>query len=402
MGVMDSSGQSVIVAMSGGVDSSVAAAMLLEQGYRVTGVFMCLGTAGAAGGLDGGAADRGSRGCCSPQDAADARRVAERLGIELYVLNMADEFGPIIEDFAREYAAGRTPNPCIHCNARIKFGRLIRHADSMGVRYVATGHYARMVSSEPRPEGSGLSVERWGQTPISNGEIGVSPHFSPHSPLHFSPLIARGLARGKDQSYALFGIARENLGRILLPVGIVPDKPSLRRRALELGLAVHDKPDSQEICFVPDDDYVSLLARLAPRALTPGPVVDSSGKLLGRHEGYARFTIGQRKGLRIAGPVPMYVTKIDPATATVTLGPREEVLGTRLRAAGANWHADVSGAFDATVQIRYNHAGAPARVTVTSPDTFEVEFAQPVPAITPGQAAVVYGGDQMLGGGWIV
>jgi tRNA-specific 2-thiouridylase len=420
---MDTSGQSVIVAMSGGVDSSVAAAMLLEQGYRVTGVFMCLGTAGAAGGLDGGAADRGSRGCCSPQDAADARRVAERLGIELYVLNLADEFGPIIEDFAREYVAGRTPNPCIHCNARIKFGRLIRHADSLGIRYVATGHYARMVFGEPRPEGSGLSgeprtgvsgfpgePEKRGQTPIfhtdpqrANGEIGVSPHFS--------PLIARGLARGKDQSYALFGIARENLGRILLPVGMVPDKPSLRRRAMELGLAVHDKPDSQEICFVPDDDYVSLLARLAPRALAPGPVVDSSGKLLGRHEGYARFTIGQRKGLRIAGPVPMYVTRIDPATATVTLGPREEVLGTRLRAVRANWHVDVANVaqppsavvrpFKATVQIRYNHAGAPARVTVTSPDTFEVEFAQPVPAITPGQAAVVYDGDRMLGGGWI-
>ena len=394
---MDSSGQSVIVAMSGGVDSSVAAAMLLEHGYRVTGVFMCLGTAGAAGGLDGGAADRGSRGCCSPQDAADARRVAERLGIELYVLNLADEFGPIIENFAREYAAGRTPNPCIHCNARIKFGRLIRHADSMGVAHVATGHYARMVSSEPRPEGSGLEgiARRPSLAAASEGGRQGWP------PPILTPLIARGLARGKDQSYALFGIARENLGRILLPVGMVPDKPSLRQRALELGLAVHDKPDSQEICFVPDDDYVSLLARLSPQALTPGPVVDSSGKLLGRHEGYARFTIGQRRGLRIAGPVPMYVTKIDPATATVTLGPREEVLGTRLRAAGANWHASVSGAFDATVQIRYNHPGAPARVTVTSPDTFEVEFAQPVPAITPGQAAVVYDGDLMLGGGWI-
>jgi tRNA-specific 2-thiouridylase len=273
----------------------------------------------------------------------------------------------------------------------------------------------------PVPDLPLIAREKKGQTPIfhtdpqrANGEIGVSPHFS--------PLIARGLARGKDQSYALFGIARENLGRILLPVGMVPDKPSLRRRALELGLAVHDKPDSQEICFVPDDDYVSLLARLAPQALTPGPVIDSSGKLLGRHEGYARFTIGQRKGLRIAGPVPMYVTKIDPATATVTLGPREEVLGTRLRAASANWHVDVANvaqppaavgvnvaqppsavgrSFDATVQIRYNHSGAPARVTVTSPETFEVEFAQSVPAITPGQAAVVYDGDQMLGGGWI-
>ena len=169
-------------------------------------------------------------------------------------------------------------------------------------------------------------------------------------------LIARAAARAKDQSYALFAVSRESLGRILLPVGDVGDKQSLRRRARELGLPVHDKPDSQEVCFVPDDDYVSLLARLAPEALRSGQVLDSSGKVLGRHEGYARFTIGQRKGVRIAGKTPMYVTRIDPATATVTLGPRSDLACRRLRAARANWHASVSGEFDAIVQIRYNHA----------------------------------------------
>ncbi len=299
----------VLVAMSGGVDSSVAAAMLLEQGCDVTGVFMCLGTAGASGGLDSPAADRASKGCCSPQDAADARRVADCLGIDLFVLNLADEFGAVVDDFVREYSAGRTPNPCIHCNARIKFGRLLHHAEAVGADYVATGHYARIVESA---SDRSLPVAARGTAPR---------------------LIARAAARAKDQSYALFAVSRESLGRILLPVGDVGDKQSLRRRARELGLPVHDKPDSQEVCFVPDDDYVSLLARLAPEALRSGQVLDSSGKVLGRHEGYARFTIGQRKGVRIAGKTPMYVTRIDPATATVTLGPRSDLACRRLRAA---------------------------------------------------------------------
>ena len=343
--------------MSGGVDSAVAASMLIDAGYEVTGVFMCLGIAGGA--------DTGSRGCCSPADAADARRVAEMLGIDLFVLDLSDAFAPLIADFAAEYATGRTPNPCIHCNTQIKFGRLLNRADSLGVDYIATGHYARIVEFQGRPA------------------------------------IARAAADSKDQSYALFGIPRDVLGRILLPVGEIEDKPAVRDIALGLGLVVHDKADSQEICFAPDDNYVSILESLAPEALAPGDIVDACGTVLGRHDGYGRFTIGQRRGLRIAAGVPMYVTKIDPASATITIGPRDEVMSRQLKASCANWHCDPPRQFSATVQIRYNHPGASAEVRLTSDETFEVEFHEPVSAIAPGQAAVIYDGDRMLGGGWI-
>ena len=353
----NANGRKVIVAMSGGVDSAVAASMLIEAGYDVTGAFMCLGRAGGA--------DTGSRGCCSPADAADARLVADTLGIDLFVLDLCDAFAPLIADFASEYASGRTPNPCIHCNTQIKFGRLLARADSLGADYIATGHYARIVEFDGRSA------------------------------------IARAAADGKDQSYALFGIPREILGRILLPVGDIEDKTSVRDIARDLGLVVHDKPDSQEICFAPDDNYVSILESLAPQALTPGDIVDSSGAVLGRHDGYGRFTIGQRRGLRIAAGVPMYVTKIDPATATVTIGPRDEVMSRRLKASRANWHCEAPERFSATVQIRYNHSPRRAEVRLTGDDTFEAEFHEPVSAITPGQAAVIYDGDRLLGGGWI-
>ena len=343
--------------MSGGVDSSVAARLLIEAGYRVTGVFMCLGSAGRQAG--------DSRGCCSPQDAADARRVAEALGIELYVLNLEDLFAPIINDFVAEYARGRTPNPCIHCNARIKFGRLVERAHQLGIDYVATGHHARMTQARGRRA------------------------------------IARGRARNKDQSYALFAVDPDVLPRMLLPVGELADKARLREIARELGLNVHDKPDSQEVCFVPDDDYVALLRQRAPQAMTPGNIVDAGGRVVGTHDGYAQFTIGQRRGLRVAAGVPLYVTAIDPETATVTIGPREAASGATLTASRANWHLDTPETFDATVQIRYNHPGAAACVRVTAADAFNVEFTEPVHAITPGQAAVVYDGDVMLGGGWI-
>jgi len=349
--------EKVIVAMSGGVDSSVAAALLQRAGYDVTGVFLCLGRAGA---------DRDSSGtCCSPPDAADARRIAEKLGIDLLVLDAADAFERIIDYFVAEYARGRTPNPCIHCNTLIKFGRLIELADSLGAGYVATGHHAQLLHLE--------------------GALAV----------------ARGKDRRKDQSYALFAVARENLRRMLLPIGLINDKSRVRAVARELDLNVHDKPDSQEICFVADDDYVALLLRRAPEALRPGKIVNSAGEVLGSHDGFAKFTIGQRRGLGVAGGVPMYVTDIDPASATVTIGPRDEVMAGRLRASGANWHCDPPADFDAVVQVRYNHCGAPGRVRITGDDTFEVDFAAGVAAVTPGQAAVVYEGDRLLGGGWI-
>ncbi len=342
--------------MSGGVDSSVAAALLKESGCEVTGVFMCLGSEGA--GDD-------SRGCCSPADAADARRVAQTLGIDMFVLNLQKEFAPIIDYFVAEYAAGRTPNPCIHCNTVLKFGRLIEYADSLGIDKVVTGHHARIMDCD-------------GQA-----------------------AICRAIDVKKDQSYALFGIAKSNLSRIVLPIGEIADKRRVRQIARQMGLNVHDKPDSQEICFVADDDYVAFLAAKAPHALRGGEIVDSAGKVLGEHDGYARFTIGQRRGLRIAAGEPRYVTHIDPVTARVTIGPREEIMTRSCAAAGAKWHCSVEDEFDAIVQIRYNHAGAPGRVKLTSPSSFTVEFAQDVSAVTPGQAAVIYDGDRLLGGGWI-
>jgi len=355
--VMSSAERKVIVAMSGGVDSSVAAAGLLEAGYDVTGVFMCLGAAGPSDGRD--------HRCCSPEDAADARRVAGVLGIDLYVLDLADAFRPIIDNFLAEYSRGRTPNPCVHCNSRIKFGRLMRRARELGAGGVATGHHARIVVRD------GL------------------------------PAIARGLAAAKDQSYALFAVGGELLGRMLLPIGQIAGKGRVRRIARGLGLKVHDKAESQEVCFVPDDDYAALLRARAPEAMRPGRIVSSAGELLGEHDGYGQFTIGQRRGLKVAAGEPMYVTHIDAATATVTIGPQQEVPGESLTASGANWQCEVREAFDATVQIRYGHRGCLGRVRITGPGTFAVNFAEKAWAITPGQAAVVYDGDVLLGGGWI-
>jgi tRNA-specific 2-thiouridylase len=341
----------VLLAMSGGVDSSVAAALLLEAGCQVTGVFLCLGGAVRA--------DNDSPGCCSPTDAADARSVAQKLGIDLFVLDASREFAPIIEQFAREYAAGRTPNPCILCNAQVKFGYLMRQADRLGMDFVATGHHARMALGQ---------VHR---------------------------------AAAKDQSYALFAVPREHLPRMLLPIGELGGKARVRQIAAELGLKVADKPDSQEICFV-SEHHRSVLQRLAPQALQPGDIVDAQGKVLGRHQGVGNFTIGQRRGVRVAVGIPYYVTAIDPASATVTIGPVEQLQRRSLQASRANWHIDPPpAAFRATIQIRYNHPGAPGTVTPAGPEGFAVEFDQPVLAVTPGQAAVVYDGDRLLGGGWI-
>jgi tRNA-specific 2-thiouridylase len=349
--------KSVLVAMSGGVDSSVTAALLAEQGYEVTGVFLCMGSA-----VD----DGGERACCSPEDAADARRVANQLGIDLHVLDLGEEFGKIIDYFVAEYTAGRTPNPCIHCNMRLKFGRLAELATSLGIRHLATGHHARIAD------------------------------------YHGRPAIARARATRKDQSYALFGIRPEVLPRLLLPIGELDDKARVRELARQLDMDIHDKPDSQEICFVADDDYTQLLAERSPEALRGGRIVNTAGQTLGTHDGYGRFTIGQRRGLGVAAGVPMYVVAIDPLSGDVTLGTREEACGRRLRATGAVWHhRPGAAALDATVQIRYNHRGGPARVTIQADGSFEAEYAEPVHAITPGQAAVVYDGEVVLGGGWI-
>ena len=345
--------------MSGGVDSSVAAGLLLEEGYDVTGVFLCLNRPPET--------SAASRACCSPRDADDARRVGDVLGIRMITHSVSDAFEPIIEDFAAEYARGRTPNPCIHCNTKIKFGRLFELADALGsgYKYIATGHHARIAYRDAQPA------------------------------------ILRGRDIAKDQSYALFGIDRSRLSRVLLPIGELDAKQRVRDIARRMNLPTHDKPDSQEVCFVPNDDYVGLLRTRAPEALRGGNIVASDGRLLGTHDGYGRFTIGQRRGLGIAVGEPFYVTRIDPATATITLGPREEVMSSHLTGSGANWHCEILAEFEASVQIRYNHRGAKGVVRVLDETSFEVTFAQPVSAITPGQAAVIYRDDRLLGGGWI-
>ncbi len=342
--------------MSGGVDSSVAAARLLEAGYDVTGVFLCLGVAGQ---------DAARTGCCSPADAADARRVAGQLNIDMHVLNLAEAFAPIIDAFIDEYRRGRTPNPCIHCNTRVKFGRLFDLADSLGIGRVATGHYARVMDRDGRAR------------------------------------LARGIDAAKDQSYALFGIPASRLERVVLPIGEM-HKAQTRDLARQLGLVVHDKPDSQEICFVADDDYTTLLADRAPEALRPGPILSTAGEVLGRHDGYGRYTIGQRRGLGVAAGEPMYVVAIDADSAAVTIGTRAEACGVRLTAGRCSWHERPAGpSFRATAQIRYNHRGCKAEVTHTGPERFDVRFDDPVHAITPGQAVVLYDGQWLLGGGWI-
>lgn len=340
--------------MSGGVDSSVAALLLLRAGYDVTGVFLCLGGAVAA--------DHDTSGCCSPADAADARAVAAKLGIEMFVLESSRQFAPIIENFVAEYAAGRTPNPCIHCNALVKFGHLMRRADELGIEFLATGHHARQV---------GGFIHR---------------------------------AATKDQSYALLAVERRHLRRILLPIGEIGDKARVRAMAAEACLNVADKPDSQEVCFV-SGHHSELLRQRRPEAMRPGDIIDSAGNVLGRHEGVGNFTIGQRRGVRLAAGEPRYVTRIDPAAGTVTIGPRSELEATGLRAVRVNWHIEPplpGSRFRGIIQIRYNHAGAAGEVTVTGRDEFQVQFDQPVLAVTPGQAAAIYDGDRLLGGGWIV
>ena len=353
---MSGGGEKVLVAMSGGVDSSVAAALLLEAGYDVTGAFLC--QSHLEDSLNPG-------GCCSPADAADARRVAQTLGIPLLSVPAGEAMRLIVRDFVDEYRRGRTPNPCVHCNTKVKFGMLLDLAEASGAAFIATGHYARIVRHDGRAA------------------------------------VARGRAGGKDQSYVLFGVPAERLGRILLPIGELDSKEEVRRLAQRLGLPVHAKPDSQEVCFVPGNDHAAFLRARCPEAMRAGEIVDSAGKTLGRHEGYGEFTVGQRRGLRVAAGVAMYVTRIDPATAAVTIGPREELLAGGLRASGANWHGPLPDEFEATVQIRYNHRGARGTVRRTGEASFEVRFAESVSAVTPGQAAVVYDGDRLLGGGWI-
>ncbi len=368
-------GKKVVLAMSGGVDSSVAAALLLRQGYDVLGCFMRLGT--PAGVDDGGETCSTSpgathkQGCCSVLDAADARRVAGLLGIPLYVLNFQDEFGRVIDYFVSEYNRGRTPNPCVRCNDWLKFGRLAKYAQAVGADYVASGHYAR---------------------------VGVDPATG-------TPALMRGVDHRKDQSYVLFGTTPQALAHTLLPIGGL-EKPAVRAIAEELKLPVFGKPDSQEICFVPDGDYAGLVRRRTPDAFRGGELVRTGGDVVGTHAGHQQFTIGQRKGLGVALGYPVYVVDIDPAANRVTLGDRADLLRDTLVAAEFNLLLD-RPALDGpdglrcAAKIRYNADPQPATAWRVGAAGLRVAFDRPQSAVTPGQAVALYDGDVVVGGGWI-
>ncbi len=357
----------VVVAMSGGVDSSVAAALLLREGYEVMGVFMRLGTPPGVESADT-CDPRGHRGCCSVRDADDARKVAGLLGIPFYVANFQEDFGRVIDYFVSEYNAGRTPNPCVRCNDWLKFGKLSSYAKAVGADYVASGHYAR---------------------------IGIDQATGKR-------VLRRGIDVRKDQSYVLFGIAAEHLQHTLFPIGEL-EKPQVRAIAEELNLPTFNKPDSQEICFVPDGDYAALVRRRSPETVRPGEFVDPTGRPLGKHPGYQNFTIGQRKGLRIALGARTYVTDIDPATNQVTLGTKSDLMRRTLIADQVNiTHPSVVPDTDirCQVKVRYNQQPQPATMRITD-GKLHVTFDEPISAITPGQAAVAYDGDNLLCGGWI-
>jgi tRNA-uridine 2-sulfurtransferase len=370
----------IVVAMSGGVDSAVAAALLRDQGYECVGVFMRVGApdAGAEASCtptNGATPPRSKHGCCSMNDALDARAVATRLGMPFYALNFQADFERIITYFVDEYARARTPNPCVRCNTELKFGKLLRYADVLEAEFVATGHYARIVQA------------------------------TPDGPAR----LARARHLAKDQSYVLFGIRRADLARCRFPVGELADKAEVRRLASDLGLAVHDKPDSQEICFVPNQDYTTLLAARRPETQQGGEVRDAAGRVLGQHGGVANYTIGQRHGLRIATGKPVYVTRLDIASNTVTLGPRDELMSPGLLAEQVNWLVDPPPGAEpraASTKIRHMHqpAGGWIRVRPASEaasPAVEARFDEPQMAVTPGQAAVFYEDDVVLGGGWI-
>ena len=352
----------IVVAMSGGVDSSVAAALLAEEGHDVIGVSMQL--------YDQSGGESFGR-CCSLEDLHDARRVAAAINIPHYILNYERQFDEhVVSNFVREYARGRTPIPCAHCNSDLKFATLVEHARGFGAEAVATGHYAR-VAADP-----------------------VTGRY----------LLKRGADASKDQAYFLFSLTQDQLGRAIFPVGD-RIKNGVREYARARRLPVADKPDSQEICFVPDQDYASFVERHAPSVEQPGAIVDEQGHVLGRHEGLHRFTIGQRKGLGLSSSPtgkPLYVLALQPREHVVVVGPKESLSRATLEASDVNWVIDEPSApLRIQAQIRHRHVPADATVQALPGRRAEVVFDQPQIAVTPGQAVVFYIGDVVAGGGWI-
>ena len=349
----------VIIAMSGGVDSSVAAHFLVEQGYEVVGLFMRLG-------IDRLDAITKTKVCCSLEDANDARSVADQLGIQFHVLNFREAFDRIIDAFCTEYLNGRTPNPCIMCNQELKFGKLLDFANVLNADFIATGHYAK--------------VEK------SNGRY----------------LLKKGVDLRKDQSYVLFSLNQDQLSRTLFPLGIVT-KDAVRQTAKDLNLKTKDKPESQDICFVLDNNYHTLLYDRFGSSISPGPLKDTHGNILGRHPGSPFFTIGQRKGLGVALGTPRYVVDIKPKENTVVIGTDDELMENELIASTLNWISidRLETSLEVQARIRYNHVPAPAVVYPCGADKVRVVFKEPQRAITPGQAVVFYNNDIVVGGGWI-
>ena len=351
----------VLAAMSGGVDSSVTAGLLASEGYDVVGATLQL--------YDHGAAIRRKGACCAGQDIHDAKRVAERLGIAHYVLDYEQRFRrQVMEDFAESYARGETPIPCVRCNERVKFGDLLTLTRELGADALATGHYVRRISGASGPE------------------------------LH------RAQDDSRDQSYFLFATTREQLSMLRFPLGDMA-KAKVREIATELGLNVAHKPDSQDICFVPQGRYSDVVKRLRPGAAQPGEIVDLQGRVLGTHPGIIHFTVGQRKGLGLAGnEEPLFVVRLDAQTRQVVVGSREKLRTRKIQLAHVNWLSD--GAADSVacrVKVRSTRGSMPARVLPLAGNTADVELMEGEDAVAPGQACVFYeeNGTRVLGGGWI-
>ncbi|MEZ6017780.1 MAG: tRNA 2-thiouridine(34) synthase MnmA [Planctomycetota bacterium] len=348
----------LVVAMSGGVDSTVVAWGLAQSGHPLVGMFM-------RNGVHVDEAEAAKKSCCSLGDARDARMVAAKLGIPFQAVDLAGEFGGIIAHFVAEYGRGRTPNPCAVCNRDLKMGKLLEFADELGAAGVATGHYARIAVEDGRA------------------------------------VVRRGVDTRKDQSYQLFAVPERHLARTATPLGDL-EKPRVRELAREAGLRTSAKPDSQEVCFIPSNDYRKLLAERGV-TLHPGDLVDVFGNKLGAHPGTEHFTIGQRRGLGVATGVPMFVVELHPEDGLVVLGTAEDCKAVSLVASDLNWigfDAPKGRAFRAEVQYRYHCTPAPATITVQD-GAAEVAFDEPQLAVAPGQGAAFYVGDRLIGGGWI-